>query len=682
MPMTLSAPDTPIRSVTEHIHGVRIVDRYRWLEDKKSPETRRWLAAQTRYARAYLDGLTFRDRIQKRVRQLLVVDTYDSVMALGGRYFFRKRLAAQEQASIYMRQGATGRDELLIDPQLRKRGKYISVKPLRLSQDGKLLVYEVKDGGERTATIEIFDIERRKTLPDSLPRGFLRGFAFAADGKSFFYSHEAPDADSNSARVVRQHFIGTAFCDDQETIRAGTNGNSRIGLLSDKHRLGIMVYRFGEPLEFEFYLQTFVASDSPQLIHSGSGYSFAPRLTAGRILALTNRAAPNLCVVEVHAHPNQNSEWVDVVPANDCRITDWVVTEHQIFVAYICDGHTRIQVFGLDGTRAGEVVAGSGETVRLIGGSHNSDQVFIETESFTEPASISIYSTSSNQMRLWARRTVPFNSSAFGSRRIWYESKDGTSIPMFLLGRKDLFGRSPRPVVMTSYGGFGMSMTPQFSVLVTCLLERGCLLALPTIRGGSEFGVEWHDAAKRRKRQTAFDDFISAAEWLFHSGICAKAKLAIFGGSNSGLLVAAALTQRPELFAAVLCMVPVLDMLRYHLFDNSDLWRQEYGTADDFDDFKVLLSYSPYHRIRTDTAYPATMLVSGDADGTCNSLHARKMTARLQSANVSPSPVLLDYRKHRGHAPALPLSERIAGLTDRLAFLCDQLQLFDDGRSR
>jgi prolyl oligopeptidase len=246
---------------------------------------------------------------------------------------------------------------------------------------------------------------------------------------------------------------------------------------------------------------------------------------------------------------------------------------------------------------------------------------------------------------------------------------------MFLMGRRDVLESGLQPTIMTSYGGYGVSMTPQFSIFVTFLAERGCLFALPNIRGGSEFGVEWHNAAKRRNRQTAYDDFLSALEWLVKTGRSSPERLAIFGGSNSGLLVGAALTQRPDLFRAAVCMVPLLDMLRYHLFDNAHIWREEYGTADDPEDFAVLASYSPYHRIRQGATYPATMIVSGDADKNCNSLHARKMTARLQAANASPYPILLDYNKFRGHSPVLPLSERIAGLTDRMAFLCDQLQV-------
>src|SRR5439155_1423844 len=246
---------------------------------------------------------------------------------------------------------------------------------------------------------------------------------------------------------------------------------------------------------------------------------------------------------------------------------------------------------------------------------------------------------------------IPFDSANFSHSQIWFMSKDGTRVPMYLVGRRDVLRRNGNPTIMTSYGGYGVSMTPQFSVFVAFLIERGCLFALPSIRGGSEFGAEWHQAAKRRNRQTAYDDFLSAAESLIQTGRTTSAKLAIFGGSNSGLLVGVAMTQRPDLFRAVVCMVPMLDMLRYHLFDNAHFWKDEFGTAEDPQDFQVLLGYSPYHHVREGVAYPATMIVSGDADRNCNPLHARKMTARLQAANASANPIFLDYSPFRGHSP-------------------------------
>jgi prolyl oligopeptidase len=673
--LMMTPPHSTPEPVTDVIHGVPVTDPYRWLEDQDSPRTRAWLEEQTRYARAYLDCIPGRDRIRERIREFLAVETYDSLQIAGSRYFFRKRLPDQEQPCIYMREGADGEDHLLIDPSERGTGNYTAVKPLRVSPDGRLLLYEVKEGGERTGTFELLEIETRKRLPDLLPRGYLRGFVFAPDGNSFYYVHEALEAKRPFYRAACQHVLGTPSFEDREVFFAGEEEKLRLALLSDKKRLGFLVYRFLERTFTDIYLQPFEGGVPPELLFGRIDYMLGMRLMDDKILAITDRHAPNRRIVEIRLRGKEEHEWIDIVPENETPISNWLVAGESIFVSYMKDIQHRVFIFNFSGKKTGEMPIRSDETLRIIGGSPDSDQLLLETESFTEPINTFRYCASSNERTLWAKRNIPFDSTDFSHLQVWFISKDGTRIPMFLVGRRDMLKRSGNPTIMTSYGGYGLSMTPQFSVFVAFLMERGCLFALPNIRGGSEFGVEWHNAAKRRNRQTAYDDFLCAAEWLIKTGRTAPGKLGIFGGSNSGLLVGAALTQRPDLFGAVVCMVPMLDMLRYHLFDNAHVWKDEFGTVDDPDDFAALAKYSPYHRVREGVTYPATMIVSGDADHNCNPLHARKMTARLQAANISEHPIFLDYSKFRGHSPVLPLGERVEALTDRMAFLCDQFQL-------
>jgi prolyl oligopeptidase len=676
MPQLMERPPfSAAEPVTEVLHGVSITDPYRWLEDQDSPRTRAWIEEQTHYARSYLDNIAGRDRIRKRVREFLAVETYDSLQRAGGRYFFRKRLPNQEQPCIYVRESADGEDHLLIDPSERRTGNFTAVKPLQVSLDGRLLLYEVKEGGERTGTFELLEIETRKRLPESLPRGYLRGFAFAPDGKSFYYVHEAVDADRPFYRAAYQHVLGTSPNGDHEIFFAGEDSKIRLALFSDSNRLVLFVYRFLERTLTDIYLRSFDGPDLAEPIVRGIDYSLGLRLLDDRIFALTDRDAPNRRIVEIRLRENGEHEWIDIVRENDTRISNWRVVQDSIFVSYTKDFQHRVFIFDFSGKKTGELPIRSDETLRLIGGSPDSDELLVETESFTEPIGIFRYSTIARERTLWAKRTIPSDFTHFSHSQIWFMSKDGTRIPMYLVGRGDVLSGSGNPTIMTSYGGYGVSMTPQFSVFVAFLMERGCLFALPNIRGGSEFGAEWHNTAKRRNRQTAYDDFLCAAEWLVGTGRTAPGRLAIFGGSNSGLLVGAALTQRPDLFAAAVCMVPLLDMLRYHLFDNAHVWKDEFGTVDDPDDFAALAKYSPYHRVREGVTYPATMIVSGDADRNCNPLHARKMTARLQAASVSERPIFLDYSKFRGHSPVLPLDERLDALTDRMAFLCDQLQL-------
>ena len=676
MPQLASArPFTRLEPLTEVLHGVPVTDPYRWLEEQDSLRTREWIREQTRYARSYLDHIPGRERIRKRIREFLTPETCESPLKAGNRYFFRKRLAGQEQPCIYLREGPDGQDQLLIDPSAQGQGIHTAVKPLHVSRDGRILLYETKEGGERTGTFALFDVETRKALPDILPRGYLRGFAFASDSRSFYYVHEtlAPERPLHCAAY--RHFLGADFREDQEIFRAGDGEKVRLSLVSDSQRLGFLVYQFLEKLRTSFLLKSMDGTETPESIVSDADYRFGPLLVPGGILAITDRDSPNLRIVHVRLRPGKEAEWVDVVPESEGLIQQWAVAGERILVLSGKGMDRRIRVFDLAGQKAHDIVIHPEETLRIASCAPEGDEIFLERESFTEPVRIARYCPKRSESALWAGRSVPFDPANYGYKQIGYPSKDGTPIPMYLVGRKEILEDGCHPAIMTSYGGYGVSVTPQFGIFVAFLMERGCLFALPNIRGGSEFGAEWHKAAKRRNRQTAYDDFLAAAEWLIKTGRTTPARLAIFGGSNSGLLVGAAMTQRPELFRAVVCMVPILDMLRYHLFDNAHVWKEEFGTADDPDDFQRLLAYSPYHRVREGVAYPATMIVSGDADRNCNPLHARKMTARLQAANSSDHPIFLDYTPFRGHSAVLPLSERVEALTDRMAFLCEQLGL-------
>lgn len=666
-------PFSAQRPVTDTFHGMPVTDPYRWLEDQNSPDTRAWIEDQTRYARTYLDMIPGRDRIRDRISEFLSVETHDSVQKIQDRYFFRKRLPNQEQACIYMRDGADGDDQLLIDPS--SRGVHTAIKPLRVSPDNRLLLYEVKQGGERAGTFELLEIETRRRLPDVVPSGYLRGFVFAPDGKRFWYAHEALEARRPFYRAAYEHVLGTPFTSDREIFFAGEDEKIRLGLFADGPWLVLFVTRFLEKALTDIYVKPLEEDGSPVPFLQGIDYRFGLKFLGDRILAITDCDAPNGRIVEVRIRGTGEHTWTDLVPESDVPIESWCVAGNQILVSYRKEMTPQIFIFDDTGKKMGEMQVRSDETLRIVGASAESDELLFESESFTEPVAIFTYSTKHHQRTLWAKASLPFDSENYGHYRVWYPSKDGTNIPMFLVGHKKVLAGGSHPTVMTSYGGYGIAMTPQFSVFVAVLMEQGCLFALPNIRGGSEFGVEWHKAAKRRNRQTAYDDFLGAAEWLVGTGRTSPGRLAIFGGSNSGLLVGAAVTQRPDLFCAVVCMVPILDMLRYHLFDNAHVWRDEFGTADDPDDFAALVKYSPYHNVHQGVAYPATMIVSGDADRNCNPLHARKMTARLQAANVSDLPILLDYSRFRGHSPVLPLQARIGALTDRLAFLCDQLKL-------
>jgi prolyl oligopeptidase len=680
--LKLAPPHSPTEPVTETFHGTAVTDPFRWLEDGETPRTRQWLEEQARYARAYLDGIPHREYVRRRVCEFLNIELCDSLHVVDDRYFFRKRLRGQEQPCIYMREGADGDDQLLLSPSKTTDDIHSSITLLRVSPNGRLLLYETKEGGERTGTFAVFDIENRRTLPEVLPRGYLRGFAFGPDSASFYYVHEALGAKCPSPSTACHHVLGTPMNDDRQIFCAGED-KVRLRLIADSKQIGFLVHRHRERTYTGFYLKRFESSSSPQPLIEDASYSFGPCLSHERILAITDRDAPNLRIVELDVRGDRDLQWTDIVPESDSRIDEWCVVGDRIFVSYIRQTTPEISIFDFSGRKIGVMPICQTETIHFIGAAEEHRELLYESQSFTDPIGIFRYRVDTRETTLWARRHAPFDASRYDHTQVWYASRDGTRVPMYLMGRREVLASGSHPTIMTSYGGFGVPMTPQFSVFVAFLVERGCLFALPNIRGGSEMGAEWHNAAKRRNRQNAYDDFACAAEWLINTRRTTPESLAIFGGSNSGLLVGVALTQRPELFRAVVCIAPLLDMLRYHHFDGAHVWRDEFGSSDDCDDFAALASYSPYHHVRPGAAYPAVMIIAGDADGNCNPLHARKMAARLQSADSSGHPILLDYGKFRGHSPVLPLSDRIDSLTDRLTFLCDQLKLpmSDEGGS-
>jgi prolyl oligopeptidase len=673
MPTVAPPPFSRLEPVVDVLHGIPVADPYRWLEDQNSPETRAWIEEQTRYARTYLDRIPGRARIRARVRELLDVETYDSFLKCGNRYFFRKRLPGQEQPSLYFREGPEGEDQLLLDPARRGTGDFTAARPLRVSPDGSLLLYEIKQGGERMGTFEILDVASRRTLPDRLPRGYLRGFAFAPDCKSFFYVHEAAESKRPFYRAAYRHVLGQALDADAEIFRAGEDEKLRLAFTAGSHTVGFLVYQFRDKTYTDFYLWSMGSPTAPLLILRDAAHSFAPQLLPERILALVDAGAPNRRIVEVQPRKQGDPLYFDLVPESDARIRSWATTANYILVSYVRGTRTEIMALDRFGSCVATLPCQPDATVRISAVSPTDDVVILEQESFTRPPhAIRCVLPSCEPLPLTETHS-PWSSDEFECSVNSFRSKDNRSIPISLFGRDPAVRSDARSVVMTAYGGFGVPSTPRFSVLVAILVEAGCLFALPNIRGGCEFGSEWHEVARRTNRQIAFDDFLCAAEFLIGTHRTSARQLAIFGGSNSGLLVTACMMQRPDLFGVVLCMAPLTDMLRYHLFDGAEVWTDEFGTSTDPHDFPVLFKYSPYHAVRNDVNYPPTLFVAGDADQNCNAMHARKMTARLQAASVSNVQTLLDYRPERGHSAVLPLSVRIDALVDRISFLWDYI---------
>ena len=653
--------------VEETIHGVQIRDPYRWLEDGGLQEAASWIRAQQLICDSYFDDCAEMRPLERIVQNYLDVVIIDQPARVGERYIYRKHFQNQEQACLCVRDISSGQENVLLDPSAD--GSYASSKIYAIASDGSSLAYEFGQGGEDRKEIRFIDLKNGRLLADRIPRGYSRGLAFALDG--YFYCHETPEQTSH--HEVRFHRFGSTK-DDQTLLRLPRVPGSRLILKADERRLGAFWVRPQGP-DLIADLFTVNYSDLPVWSHvfRNRRMPCLPTLHHGDLYALVETESRGSRVIQIS---ETGEELRTVVPASEMPVRQLVFTKDRLFVGSSKQGAACIDCWSLEGVRLPSMsVPPSGSVHLLPGFGQDVRSIFFSFESFDKPPTIYEHVIGSGTSRLWCRREVPGAVKRCEIREVQVASNDGTTFPMTIVAPTDRVANWPQPMIMTSYGGFGAPMTPRFSVLVTILIELGAAFALPHIRGGGEFGKAWHDAGRARKRQAAFDDFIAAAEWLCRNNLTNPEQLGIFGGSNAGLLVGVAMTQRPDLFGAVLCIAPLLDMLRYECFDRAVDWRREYGTAADSCDFHALHAYSPYHHIADDTNYPPTMFVSGDKDDRCNPAHVRKMAAALLNRPAQVAPVIVDYSEERGHSPVLPLSMRVSALARRIAFLCRELNI-------
>ena len=676
-PAVVAPPPTQAEPVTETLHGVEITDPYRWLEDQNSPRTRAWIEEQTAYTRAYLDAIPDREQIRERVKQLL---SFKGVISepwnVGDRYFFLRREKDREQPVIVMRKGLFGEETVLVDPALRGTGASTSVSIAAISEDGRFLAYSVRQGGTDHSSLEILDLERNVVLPDKLPEGFCTGFAFAPDGSGFYCSHREVHDARPHYRAVIWHGLGTDRSRDRQVFFAGEQPNLFVGVLCspEANLLAYPVFFNGKLRCTSIYLQKMPhGSDHPKLLLQDIEGCFVPFFVRGQLFAYTDYAAPNFRVVRIDIVSPEPARWRDVVLETNQRIQQFAVAGDQIFVTRIERFATTLEVFRLHGEGKGEIILSALGSIDLLNSTMKSEKVFYNQTSICQPPSIRCYDTRQKKLYNCDEAECSLDGHEIEVEECAYPSRDKTIVPLLLAARKDCLHLGPVPTFLSGYGGFASCVTPRFTAFAMFLMEQGFLIAVPALRGGSELGEEWHRAGMRGNRQNAFDDFIAAAEWLIAEGRTKPGRISIGGGSNAGLLVGAAITQRPELFRAAICLGPLLDMARYHLFDFAAGWAWEYGSPEHEQDFHYLLGYSPYHHVKYGADYPSVLLISGDADTRCNPMHARKMAASLQAATRSAHPVLLDYKPAWGHTPVQSFPTKIEALTDRLAFVCHEL---------
>lgn len=664
-----SPPKTRRDDVKETIFGVTLNDPYRWLEDQNSPETRAWIEEQNRYTDSILETLPGRDRISSRLAELLKIDTIGTPFERGGRYFFSKRRADQNQPVIYMREN--GRDVALVDPNAWTKDQTSSASLQDVSQDGKLLMYGVREGGADEVTGVILDIDSRKELPDRFPKARYSGIGFTPDKKGIYYSRYE---NYVGARVM-YHEMGTDVSKDVEIFGKGYGPTEIISpdVSRDGKWLTIFVSHGSAARKIEVYVQDLEKKGPITPVVNDIDANFSGTIENGHLYMLTNWQAPNRRIIDVDLKNPARESWRTVVPEATFVITGMRLAGGKFLVNYLENVSTKMKVFDPSGKLVRDVpIPPLGSASSMIG-EWDKDEAFYSFSSYKQPFTIYRYQVSTGKQEQWARINVPVNTEQIEVKQVWYESKDKTKIPMYVAYKKGMKLDGTNPTYLTAYGGFNSSMTPGFSTFAAYWIEQGGVYAVPNLRGGGEFGEKWHAAGMLEKKQNVFDDFIGAAEWLIKNRYTSQPKLAIAGGSNGGLLVGAAVTQRPDLYQAVVCSYPLLDMIRYDKFLVAKFWVPEYGSAEKEDQFKYLLAYSPYQNVKKGVKYPAVLFITGDSDTRVAPLHARKMAALMQDMNGGDKPILLHYDTKAGHSGGTPVSKQIEDLTDTLSFLFWQL---------
>lgn len=673
LPSTAQTPEPPATrqdNVKDVIHGVEIVDPYRWLEDQDSKETRDWVAAQNAYTHSLLDKLPQRPAISKRLVEMLKHDAVSAPLEENGYYFFTKKGADQDLPSIYRRKGPAGADELLIDPLPMSTDHTTSVGIDDVTSDASLMIYSVRHGGEDEIELHIMDMNAHHDLPEVFPRALYMGTSWKKDKSGFYYTVGRRD----SGRRIYYHMMGSDPAQDKAIFGEGYGQDIWLGagVSEDGHYL--LIDTQAGWTKNELFIQDLKEGGPIRPLITGIGAHFRPSFAGDFLIVQTDWKSPLNRILKIDLRHPEQENWKEIVPPAQDTIESFALIGGKLFVSYMHNVTSRIAIFSIEGKPLGEVHLPSAGSVG-ISGRWDKDEGILSFSSYTTPASTYRYSASTGKRDLWFRSPVPFDSDKYEMEQVWYNSKDGTKVPMFLVYRKGYKPDGKTPTILYGYGGFNVSLNPNFSATAAWWVEHGGVYAVANLRGGSEFGEAWHQAGMLEKKQNVFDDFIAAAEWLIKNKYTNPEKLAIWGGSNGGLLMGAVVTQRPELFRAVICEHPDLDMVRYYKFtkNNNPPALLEYGNAGDPEQFKFLYAYSPYQHVQPKTKYPAMLFTSGDADTRVPPEQARKMAARMQFATSSGRPVLLLYDTKAGHSGGRPFSQVVDELSLKFAFLEWQL---------
>jgi prolyl oligopeptidase len=679
----LAPPGTRVDVSVEIVHGEPVADPYRWLEDGVSQETRDWVAAQNAFTRSLLDDLPIRDAINRRLDLLLTTGSVGTPVVRGTRSFYERRGGRQDQPMLVVRETDSAHERTVLDPNALSAGGIVALDWWYPSSDGRQLAYGLSEGGTELSTLRVLDVDSGEHLAaDEIPHTRAASVAWLPDGSGFYYTRNpepgsVPAGEEVYHRHVFFHPLGQDWRKDEEVFGVGRAREDWPNLLISNDGRWLVVEVAQGWARSEIHV---LDRQQPQHgfvpVHAGVEAVAEAEFAGDQLLVRTNQDAPNFALYAVDPLRPDRTNWRLVLQEREDRVLNGVrAVAGRLVVDELYNASSSVRLYDLDGTLQAEVALPSLGTLRGIGGEWTGDQIFVGFTSFAEPPTAYVVDPEKAQATLFAHGDLPpgFDASRYEVRQEWYTSRDGTRVSMFLVHRRGLVRDGNNPTLLTGYGGFSVSRTPMFVSALPLWLDSGGVYALANLRGGGEYGEAWHQAGMLDRKQNVFDDFVAAAEYLIASGVTRSDRLAISGGSNGGLLVGVALTQRPDLFKAVVCQVPLLDMLRYHHLRIARLWIAEYGDPEDPVQARWLHAYSPYHHVRAGQHYPATLLTTAEGDSRVDPMHARKMAARLQAASAAEAPILLRVESVAGHGQGKPRSKQVEEATDMWSFLFWQL---------
>ena len=664
-------------------HGVKVADPYRWLEDLDSDETRSWVDAENKLSFGFLEAIPARAAIKERITKLWNYEKYGVPFKEGNRYFYSRNSGLQNQSVLYTVTSLDGQPKLVLDPNTLSSDGTVALSGMQVSNGGKLLAYSLSASGSDWQEWKVRDVETGQDLSDDLKWVKFSGVSWTRDNSGFYYSrYDEPKSDSlkatNYFQKVYFHKLGTPQSEDVLVYERPDQKDWLFGaqVTEDGDYLIIPIFQ-GTDSKTRVYYKDLKANNSgvvKLLDDFDAAYSFIGN-QGSRFWFQTDLQASRGKIIEIDTAKPERANWKVLVPEGPEALQTATLVNHKFILNYLKDAYTQVRIHDTNGKLLNEVQFPGIGSADGFGGKATDTETFYSFTGFTTPTTIYRYDTATGKSSVFRQPKVDFDPSTFETKQVFYTSKDGTKVPMFITYKKGLKLDGNNPTYLYGYGGFNVSLSPAFSVGNLVWMEMGGVYAQPNLRGGAEYGEDWHQGGMKLKKQNVFDDFIAAAEWLIKNKYTSTPKLSIGGGSNGGLLVGAALTQRPDLFGAALPAVGVMDMLRFQKFTIGWAWVSDYGSSENAGEFKALYAYSPLHNIKPGTAYPATLVTTADHDDRVWPGHSFKFAATLQAAQEGSAPILIRIETKAGHGAGKPTSKIIEEIADRWAFLVKTLEM-------